>query len=103
MTNSGMMRRLVPNLHRRGQGERGWAVSYLLRKEPTRFPHWLYAWMVGPVNRLLCWRYGHTNLLRQLWLVYGMAEPLCSYCTKDIRRPEDVPGTQELPTKANAG
>lgn len=92
--------RLVPILHRRSHGKKGWAISYLLRDEPSRFPHWLYDWLVRPLNRLLCWRYGHSGLLRELWLMYGMAEPHCSYCSKDIRQPGDVPGTKELPEEA---
>jgi hypothetical protein len=32
--------------------------------------------------------------------MYGMAEPHCSYCSKDIRQPGDVPGTKELPEEA---
>ena len=92
-----MMQRLVPTFNRRGHGEQGWAVTYLLRDRPSRIPRWTYRWLVQPINRLLCWRYGHTDILRQLWLIYGMAEPHCSYCTKDIRRPGDVPGTKELP------
>lgn len=92
------LERLVPKLHRRRHGEAGWAVSYLLEAEPSRFPHWLYAWLVRPANRLLCWRYGHSGLLHKLWLEYGIAEPHCSYCTKDIRQPGDRPGTTPLPT-----
>ncbi len=97
MSEGDVMQCLVPVLHRRHRGERGWVISYRLEARPRRFRRWLFVWAVRPMNRLLCRVYGHTDLLRKLWLVYGISEPRCSHCNKDIRQPGDVAGTKKLP------